>query len=218
MDGKWGSGKLPLTRMDLCLDHTLPSGQSFRWRKNIDKNEWHGVIHRQFYSLKQEDEAISFRCFPSDEKSDIDTLNNYFQTQYNLKELYDIWSTSKKGDSKKDINAAFAEASVHLPGLRLIRQDPHECLFSFICSQNNNIKRITQMIGNFCAVRRIRKIRGPTCQLHADISMVQSYGTLICEEEGHKYYTFPTLSDIVRFLFFYFSVIFFVLRFSESGY
>ncbi|GLE11754.1 hypothetical protein PINS_up024393 [Pythium insidiosum] len=33
-----------------------------------------------------------------------------------------------------------------LPGLRIIRQDPVECLFAFICSSNNNIQRITQMI------------------------------------------------------------------------
>lgn len=33
-----------------------------------------------------------------------------------------------------------------LPGLRIVRQDPVECLFSFICSSNNNIQRIQQMI------------------------------------------------------------------------
>jgi hypothetical protein len=31
-----------------------------------------------------------------------------------------------------------------LPGLRIIRQDPWECLISFIFSSNNNIKRITK--------------------------------------------------------------------------
>lgn len=31
-----------------------------------------------------------------------------------------------------------------LPGIRLINQDPFECLISFIFSSNNNIKRITK--------------------------------------------------------------------------
>jgi N-glycosylase/DNA lyase len=152
MDRKWGFGKLPLTKTDLCLDHTLPSGQSFRWFQNNEKQEWHGVVHRQFYSLRQEDEVISFRCYPAtDAAVDMETLNNYFQTKYDLESMYSNWS-NKGGDAKRDIKAAFAEASVHLPGLRLLRQEPHECLFSFICSQNNNIARITQMVNNFCAV------------------------------------------------------------------
>ena len=31
------------------------------------------------------------------------------------------------------------------PGIRVVRQDPVECLFSFIASSNNNISRITQV-------------------------------------------------------------------------
>ncbi|KNC76325.1 hypothetical protein SARC_11166, partial [Sphaeroforma arctica JP610] len=35
-----------------------------------------------------------------------------------------------------------------MPGLRTMRQDPVENVFSFICSSNNNIARITQMVHN----------------------------------------------------------------------
>ena len=44
------------------------------------------------------------------------------------------------------------------PGLRVLRQDPLECLFSFICSSNNNIARIAQMIEALCVTYGIRYI------------------------------------------------------------
>jgi N-glycosylase/DNA lyase len=37
-----------------------------------------------------------------------------------------------------------------LNGIRVLRLNPVENLFSFICSSNNNIKRITQMVNNLC--------------------------------------------------------------------
>jgi hypothetical protein len=39
-----------------------------------------------------------------------------------------------------------AAALRRLPGLRVLRQDPWECLVSFICSANNNIARISAML------------------------------------------------------------------------
>ena len=36
--------------------------------------------------------------------------------------------------------------SINLPGVRCLRQDPWECTLSFICSSNNNIKRITLLV------------------------------------------------------------------------
>ena len=33
----------------------------------------------------------------------------------------------------------------------MLRQDPVECLFSFICSSNNHIARIAGMVERFCS-------------------------------------------------------------------
>mmetsp|Transcript_29363 Transcript_29363/g.46081 ORF Transcript_29363/g.46081 Transcript_29363/m.46081 type:complete len:291 (+) Transcript_29363:81-953(+) len=55
-----------------------------------------------------------------------------------------------------------------------MRQDPVECLFSFICSSNNNIARITLMIDRLC----------------------KTYGTLIGSHAGFQFYTFPTIEAL----------------------
>ena len=55
-------------------------------------------------------------------------------------------------------------------GLRLLRQDPEETIFSFIISQNNNIKRITGIIDRLC----------------------ESFG-----EKTDRGYMFPTLEKLV---------------------
>lgn len=36
-------------------------------------------------------------------------------------------------------------------GARMLRQDPVECLFQFICSSNNHISRIHGMVSRLCA-------------------------------------------------------------------
>lgn len=59
-------------------------------------------------------------------------LSDYFQLDLNLKEYYDEWS-------QKD--AFFKDAFEQFYGIRILKQDPVENIFSFICSSNNNIAR-----------------------------------------------------------------------------
>ena len=42
------------------------------------------------------------------------------------------------------------EAASYASGIRILSQEPFEALITFIISQNNNIKRITGIIGRLC--------------------------------------------------------------------
>ena len=66
------------------------------------------------------------------------SLRDYFQLNINLEDLYKRWC--EKADDK------FKDIAESLYGMRILRQDPVECLFSFLCSSCNNIARITQML------------------------------------------------------------------------
>lgn len=96
-------------------------------------------------------------------------LEDYFQLHFSMEEAWNRWTTSKK---KAKIITHFKDSCLRFRGLRTLRIDPVECLvlsnicswvqhrlmlsffgtkFSFICSQNNNIARITQMVNALCS-------------------------------------------------------------------
>lgn len=48
-------------------------------------------------------------------------------------------------------DARYAAVAAGLPGARMLRQNPLECLFSFVCSSNNHISRIHGMVERLCS-------------------------------------------------------------------
>ncbi|XP_067908081.1 N-glycosylase/DNA lyase isoform X2 [Heterodontus francisci] len=92
-------------------------------------------------------------------------LTDYFQLHVSLLELYSHWSQADKH---------FEQVAQDFPGVRILRQDPIECLFSFICTSNNHISRITGMIERLC----------------------QNFGERLCKLDSYTYYSFPTLQAL----------------------
>lgn len=121
-------------------------------------NTWRGVIGSHIITLRQQDPSLlEWQASPDIDPVEFNaTLSDYFQLQsVDLDNLFTKWGTSSaKSASGADINADFAKVAILRHGLRLIRQKPSECTFSFICSQNNNIKRIAGMIDRLCVVRK----------------------------------------------------------------
>ncbi|CAO1619330.1 unnamed protein product [Sympodiomycopsis kandeliae] len=68
-------------------------------------------------------------------------IHDYLNLSVNLDTLYQEWTTR---------DPIFTKFGKRFTGIRMLRQDPWECLISFICSSNNNIARIGQMVTNLC--------------------------------------------------------------------
>ena len=92
-------------------------------------------------------------------------LKDYFQMDVDLPSFYKTWS---------DADQIFKNLAGNFQGLRILRQDPVENLFSFICSQNNHISRISSMVEKLCT----------------------AYGQPIAQYEGKTYYAFPTVAKL----------------------
>lgn len=68
-------------------------------------------------------------------------LASYFNLSYSLTALYAHWSSA---------DANFRKRAPGFTGVRILNQDAWEALVSFICSSNNNISRISQMVHKLC--------------------------------------------------------------------
>lgn len=64
-------------------------------------------------------------------------LRHYLSLRVDLENLYTKWSR---------LDANFRKHAPGFTGIRILNQDAWETLVSFICSSNNNISRISQMV------------------------------------------------------------------------
>ncbi len=135
---------------DFNLQYTLESGQIFRIKK-ID--DWYYVnAQDKFFKIRQTKSGIEF-C-----GVDKEFVIYFFSLNENLPEILN--------EIKKDKHIEKAIAGYR--GLRLIKQEPWECLISFICSSASNIPRIRAKLNNIS----------------------KSFGRKLLLD-GHQGYTFP---------------------------
>ena len=150
------------------LEGTLYSGQSFRWNPVQEQTSqapiWHeGIIHGQRIQLTSK-MTKGYICIKGDPDPYTQILvSDYLRLEDNLKMIY------------KDIESDnFVRNAIHkYKGLHLLRQDPWECLITFICSANNNIPRIKLLVE----------------------SISKTAGTKL-NSEGSEYFSFPTPTQL----------------------
>ncbi len=122
---------------DYDLAATLTSGQVFRWHQN--DGSWTGVIGSRWVRLRQD--ASSLTAELAAPVSDWTWLKDYLQLDVDLHQVLRTFP---------DDEPMRAAASA-CRGLRLLRQDPWECLASFILSSTKQIVQIQQILWLLCA-------------------------------------------------------------------
>lgn len=115
----------------LDIPNTLESGQAHRWQKN---GQWyHSVLFGNLVRLRPTLEGVEFNCVPADESSFAPRLADYLRLQDDLAEIYRSIS----------VDEYLSHSIKRFWGMRILRQEPWECLIAFICSANSNIPRIS---------------------------------------------------------------------------
>jgi N-glycosylase/DNA lyase len=135
------SAKKPETEIllrvrDYDLAATLDSGQTFRWQKENDS--WTGVIGKNWVRLTQTPGGIFGETAVP--QKNWDWLRDYLQTEIELEKIL------KTFPDDEPMNRAVAACR----GLRVLRQEPWECLASFILSSTKQIVQIRQIIALLC--------------------------------------------------------------------
>ncbi|MEE2884592.1 MAG: DNA glycosylase [Chloroflexota bacterium] len=130
---------------DLDIESTLESGQVFRWERINSRpvnNPWfRGVIFGNLVQIQQNQHGIEFNCTPAKEIDLLPTIKNYFRLQDDLSTIYKYIGLDNR------IKSSISE----YPGMRILNQDPWECLISFICSSASNIPKISRNIESLCS-------------------------------------------------------------------
>lgn len=139
------------------LDVTLCCGQVFRWNKIGDW--WFGVAKDKVFKIRQVDKHIEFANVNSE------FVYHYFSLKDDLQKI------------KESINKDhyICRALEKLWGLRLIQQDPWECLASYICATYKSIPAIKAMLNKLSQKLGEKKVF-----------------------DGYEFYTFPTAETIAQ--------------------
>ncbi|XP_071295713.1 N-glycosylase/DNA lyase isoform X2 [Agelaius tricolor] len=175
---------LPCPPAELRLDLVLSSGQSFRWWES-SPGAWTGVLGGRVWTLRQDGDRLWYTVYGEEDEHEEEEeqdgcpaktaklnaaeteqiLRDYFQLDVGLSALYHAWGAA---------DPLFRKVASDFPGVRVLRQDPVECLFSFICTSNNHISRITAMIERLC----------------------QAFGRRLCCLDSRPFHAFPSLSAL----------------------
>jgi N-glycosylase/DNA lyase len=121
---------LNLAKVPFYLDVTLCCGQVFRWDKKSDW--WYGVAGDKAFKVRLVGEGLEYCNVKAS------FVERYFSLDIDLRKIAD--AINKDAHIAKAIEAYW--------GLRIIRQEPWECLISYICATYKSIPAIRHMLNN----------------------------------------------------------------------
>lgn len=116
------------------LDLRWLQAQAFRWCKGED--DWYyGFVGGHLIKVRNRGDGIEFRSNPA-EKSLAADVRHYFRLDQDIAPVHAALREDEKLRGLVD----------KYDGMRILRQDPWECLVAYICSQRNGIKGITRIL------------------------------------------------------------------------
>jgi N-glycosylase/DNA lyase len=145
---------------------SVNSGQTFLWEQI--GNSWYGIYA---------DHILKFYTSTKDYGGDIynNPVNGIEFCSYPEmpgwpERIFRLDDHIEKIISSLSSDSLVCKAIRKYPGLRLMRQDPYQCIFSFICATNSNISMIRRMLKN------LSKKFGPSIEF-----------------DGREFHTFPSV-------------------------
>ncbi|MGY5147053.1 MAG: DNA-3-methyladenine glycosylase 2 [Candidatus Nitrosopumilus sp. bin_7KS] len=102
------------------VENSINSGQVFLWKKN--KDMWYGVNGQDILKISKTGKIKSYQ----------NTKPDFFRKRDDIEKI--IKSISRDSVTNKAVKQYL--------GLRILEQDPFQCLISFIVSSNSNIQKI----------------------------------------------------------------------------
>ena len=118
------------------IKQTFLCGQCFRWSENED-GSFSGIASGRYIKLSQGVDGVTLHDIS---EQDIPFWQEYFDLSTDYGAMI--------GQLSSDETLSLACRSSG--GIRILKQEPFETLISFIISQNNNIPRISGIIGRLC--------------------------------------------------------------------
>lgn len=122
----------------LDLQISLRMGQAFRWQ--ADSDGWFsGVVRGQFIQLRKvRDGRLEFQAAPGPDATAAAILRDYLRLDEDIAAIYaDLANRDPK----------VAELVAKYRGLRILRQEPWECLVAYCCSAPNSVSQIRRLVG-----------------------------------------------------------------------
>ncbi len=119
----------------LDLDHTMSCGQVFRWTKSGDW--WLGTLGKALVRMRQKELCLEIQSSTPISRS---MVESYLRLDDDLSQIL--------RELLKD--RTFRRVTESVQGIRVLRQDPWECLVSYIISRNCNIPMIRRVLNNLC--------------------------------------------------------------------
>ena len=137
-------GSYPFVRIDgvseLDIEKIFDCGQCFRFERvenSKHASEFSGVAYGRFVSFAQDGDTLYI--YGSDLADFEAVWRGYLDLDRDYREVErDVLAHSQ--------NSALIAAIEYSRGIRILSQEPFECVISFIISQNNNIPRIKKII------------------------------------------------------------------------